>query len=341
MIIIVFSSIFFLLLYFFSVKKRLLYKTFIDKDFEKPQSFHTEHIPRIGGLFILLTSLFIFFDYTVFTNKNVFIIFIFSFTASIIGLCDDIKINSNPLLRFFLFVLCIISLIFYFDIEISNFDFVILDFLNNFFIFNLLITFFAIFFIINGSNLIDGFNGLLSIHTLIIFCIFLNLYQIDIPLQKYLSHLMFCIFLFLIFNFPKAKIFLGDSGAYFLGSTLALTAIILSNLNTNIPPFLIANIFFYLFFEIFFSVFRKILQRKNPFYPDRSHLHMLLFLYLSKTFKKYANPMTSLIINFIYILSIFPAIIFYDVKYLCELIFIAQVFCYTFGYFILKRNLKN
>ena len=93
------------------------------------------------------------------------------------------------------------------------------------------------------------------------------------------------LFIFLLFNFPKAKIFLGDSGAYLFGSLTALNVIKMNNLNENISSFFFCILLFYLFFEVFFSFFRKIMQKKNPLKPDRLHLHMVLYNFL-KDFKK-------------------------------------------------------
>ena len=58
---------------------------------------------------------------------------------------------------------------------------------------------------------------------------------------------------FLVFNFPKAKIFLGDSGSYFLGAFIAISAIKTSIENPEISPFYFCILLFYLFFEVFFQ----------------------------------------------------------------------------------------
>ena len=67
---------------------------------------------------------------------------------------------------------------------------------------------------------------------------------------------------FLLFNFPSAKIFLGDSGAYVFGALTGLNTIITNNLNPNISSFFFCTLLFYLFFEVFFSFFRKTLSKK-------------------------------------------------------------------------------
>ena len=74
-------------------------------------------------------------------------------------------------------------------------------------------------FIINGANLIDGFNGLLSINLIIInsILVYINLNNGNTEFSVFIIGQIIILLSFLLFNFPKAKIFLGDSGAYLFG----------------------------------------------------------------------------------------------------------------------------
>ena len=81
------------------------------------------------------------------------------------------------------------------------------------------------------------------------------------------------LFSFLVFNFPKAQMFLGDSGSYLFGSLSALNIILTNNLNPGISSFFFGILLFYLFFEVFFSFFRKLYLRISPLKPDTKHLH--------------------------------------------------------------------
>ena len=102
-----------------------------------------------------------------------------------------------------------------------------LKFLNNLVeidIFSLTFMCLCFLFIINGSNLIDGFNGLLSIHSLVIFIVLftINLINANNDLIYILFYVSLLTLIFLKFNFPKAQIFLGDSGAYLIGILIAI-----------------------------------------------------------------------------------------------------------------------
>ena len=196
-------------------------------------------------------------------------------------------------------------------------------------------------FVINGANLIDGYNGLLGFHSLIII---INLFLINyLNENNDLTFLLFLVILillsFLIFNFPKAKVFLGDGGAYLLGVFIAISAIKTSIANPIISPFYFCILLFYLFFEVFFSFFRKILKEKSsPIHPDRKHLHMLLYKILLKknNDKLKSNYYVSVIINLIYFLLTIPAILMMNngmfCKYYSIVFFIFYIFSYKVAY---------
>ena len=90
-------------------------------------------------------------------------------------------------------------------------------------------------FIINGANLIDGFNGLLTINLIIInsVLLFLNLSNNHLEFSFFLTGQLIILITFLLFNFPKAKMFLGDSGSYLFGSLVALNIIITNKILSN------------------------------------------------------------------------------------------------------------
>ena len=79
---------------------------------------------------------------------------------------------------------------------------------------------------------------------------------------------------FLIYNAPPARIFMGDSGAYLLGFTLAVIPLILSGSGSSsldlIPAITILGI---PILDMITSVFRRLRRGKHPFSADREHLH--------------------------------------------------------------------
>lgn len=343
-------AFFFLLIIFnfFLIKyyKFFLLKKIVDIDFNKPQAFHTYPAIRIGGIsilfFLILFSIFI-------KNESYNNYFLATVTLSIIffivGFLEDIRISSTPLVRlFFLFFLSFV-VIFYFDIHVLKTQ---IKFINNIIYANkflsIIFVCLCLMFIVNGCNFIDGFNGLLIIHSLIIFTIlyFVNIWNNNnLNIENFLPFFILILISLLLFNFPRAKIFLGDSGAYVIGVILAITTIEISNLNPKIPPFFFANLLFYVFFEVIFSFFRKVIvEKKSPFAPDKKHLHMLIFKFLKKKGKDSlkANFLTSLIINIIYFIAIIPSLFYYNDEFFCKTYFFLLIFFYSFSYFYVEKK---
>ena len=144
---------------------------------------------------------------------------------------------------------------------------------------------------------------------------------------------------FLKYNFPKASVFLGDGGAYFLGSFIALNVIKTNNLNPEVSCFFFCILLFYLFFEVFFSFFRKLIkEKKSPIFPDDKHFHMLLYKMLLKKSKNKlkSNYSVSIIINLIYSILILPSIFMMKdgmfCKYYSVVLFIVYIFSYKITY---------
>tara|TARA_B100000963_G_scaffold292670_1_gene262939 strand:- start:13 stop:519 length:507 start_codon:yes stop_codon:yes gene_type:complete len=147
---------------------------------------------------------------------------------------------------------------------------------------------------------------------------------------------------FLLFNFPSAKIFLGDSGAYMFGALISLNTIITNNLNPKISSFFFCTLLFYLFFEVFFSFFRKIAQKKSPIYPDNEHLHMLSFYKVSNIYgKNKGNYINSIIINLFYVILIIPGLYLLDDPQLSRYWFFILLLIYLIIYSRLYHLTKN
>ena len=309
----------------------------LDREYLKPQSFHKTPILCFGGssLYILFVTLF----FLKIVDLNFFLIIS---SAFFIGLLDDIKIKIKPLLRLILIFFLFFIAIYFSEINLKKTGIDYLDYiLNENKFLSLFFIVLCFVFILNGSNFIDGFNGLLATHSLIILSI-LNLINFYFNNENLLFMGLFffsCILSFLLFNFPKAKLFLGDSGSYLLGSLISYLIIQTSNLNPNISPFFFSCILYYLFFEVFFSFIRKsFFDRKNPLTPDRMHLHMLFFKNRNKKFNLfYANWTTGVYINFLYFVSLIPLILFYNSNLFSKYYF----FILLLGYFYFYLKLRS
>ena len=323
--------------YFLSILEKNKSNLLIDDQFKKPQAFHENSTFRLGGsiFFILLSFVFLYLH----IFKNIFLLEYISFSVLFffLGLLDDLKINIKPKFRLLAMIAFLIVLVIYNNFYITKSGLNFLDNLLKIDIFALFFICLCFLFVINGANLIDGFNGLLAIHALIIFIILfvINLVNGNNELAHVLFFISLLTLFFLKFNFPKAQIFLGDSGAYLIGALIAVSVI---NTSINIPsisPFFFCIILFYLFFEVFFSFFRKIFFKKQtPLFPDNQHLHMCLYRFLLTKYKTKlkSNYFVSIYINLTYLLLIIPGILFFDDGIFCRFYFLLLVLIYIYFY---------
>jgi len=316
----------------------------LDKDFFKPQAFHNEAISRSGGIASII-SLFIFFGIYYLLFSKILYEYIFLCTSLfLVGYLDDIKIKISPNSRLILMIVFLIILINVLPIQIIHMDLIFLDLWLENKIFSTIFVLLCFLFIVNGANLIDGFNGLLTINLLIINSVLLsiNLNSDRVEFSFFLTAQIIILISFLLFNFPKAKMFLGDSGSYLFGSLTALNTIVTDNLNSHISSFFFCILLSYLFFEVFFSFIRKIYQKKSPVLPDNKHLHMLSFIKISEIFgADKGNYMNSIIINSIFFILVLPSIYFADNSLICKYWFFSLISIYTLVYIRLYRLTKN
>ena len=127
----------------------------------------------------------------------------------------------------------------------------------------------------NAMNLIDGLDGLCSgIAAIIGATLTLICWQLSLPLGVVLGAAFVGSLLgFLPFNFPPARIFLGDTGALFIGyvlSLLALEGYAKVTLLTFVVPLLALAV---PIIDTGLSILRRLRRRSTPFSADRQHMH--------------------------------------------------------------------
>ena len=267
-----------------------------------------------------------------------------SYSVFLIGFLDDLRINVKPFKRLLVMVFLLFMVIYFLPIKILHIEVPFLTSLISNHLFSSIFVLLCFLFVINGANLIDGFNGLLTINLIIINIIltYININNQNLEFSILLISQVIILLSFLLFNFPHAKIFLGDSGAYTMGALTGLNTIITNNLNPKISSFFFCTLLFYLFFEVFFSFFRKLTQKKSPIYPDDKHLHMLSFYKISNIYgKNKGNYINSIIVNFLYLVLIIPGLYLLNDPQLSRYWFFILLLIYLIIYSRLYRLTKN
>ncbi len=79
---------------------------------------------------------------------------------------------------------------------------------------------------------------------------------------------------FLVYNLPPASIFMGDSGAYFLGFTLATIALMgISRMATVGSLIIPLTLLIIPVMDTMAAIVRRVRDGRHPFSPDKEHLH--------------------------------------------------------------------
>lgn len=131
--------------------------------------------------------------------------------------------------------------------------------------------------IVNAVNLIDGLDGLAA--GIAFFAGVTNLIVAyvtgEILVAAIMATMLGALLGFLFFNFNPARIFMGDSGSYFLGfvlgtMSLAGSAQKASTAISMMVPILALGV---PIFDTLFTMVRRFLERRPLFSPDRGHIH--------------------------------------------------------------------
>ncbi len=132
----------------------------------------------------------------------------------------------------------------------------------------------------NAINIINGFNGLACSVVLIMSAAlgYLAWRAGDMFVTELALLGMGATLGFVLVNYPKGKLFMGDGGAYFLGFWVAEIAILLLIRNPSINSWQVLSICAYPVIEVLYSIYRrKFVRKMSPGAADGLHLHTLIY----------------------------------------------------------------
>tara|TARA_B100000787_G_scaffold169127_1_gene159450 strand:- start:1704 stop:2645 length:942 start_codon:yes stop_codon:yes gene_type:complete len=306
--------------------KKLITKKLKLLDIPDNRKLHKKPTPVIGGLiaFILLLNFYLITYYYErhFLNFEYFII---SSLLFFIGIYDDSR-DLNATLKLILVGFSFyIFLIIFPDFNLNNLHIISLDISINTGIFNTIFTILCLLLFINASNMIDGINGLfIGVNTVFFIYLFYT-YGFD---NNFIFSIIFILLLSLYHNF-KGIYFMGDSGVYLISSIYGLSLIeayhsVSSSLKSIEEIFILLMIPGLDMFRLFLE---RLLNKKNPFKPDRNHFHHLLK-------KKFDDKKTLAI----YIVFVCVGPIFFQLQLINEFLLILIV---TLSFYLITFYLKK
>lgn len=309
------------------------------------QASHKNLTSRVGGLaaiMALLIGVFLTFD------QFIFFIVLSSIPVLVAGGLEDLGYSIKPVYRYNAGLVSGFVAIYLTGLWLNNVDFTILKPI-------LVVPFIAICFtafasagISNSINLIDGVNGLASgVITLIGSALCIISFSVgEIVLGTFCIILVGSILGFLIWNFPKGLIFLGDAGAYTYGHLLVWIAISLFAKHPEISAWAIFCLFFWPIMDTAAAVLRRCQKKSSINQADRMHFHQLVMRVLviysgGKISQKSANPLSSVIILPFCILVAFFGVLFLENNFLSILTIICGTFLFFGSYYLLIFSVRS
>lgn len=248
-----------------------------------PQKFHSRPTPRIGGVPIgggfaaavavgvaggaLELSLAVAFGIAV-------------LPAFLSGLVEDLTKKIGPDIRLWASFLSALIAIHYFDVVVDRSGIPPVDALLAWYPLALVFTVVGIGGVAHAVNIIDGYNGLAAMVTMMMLAA-LGLvagFVGDLPLAALCVALAASTLGFFRWNFPWGRIFAGDGGAYLWGVSIAIISVLLIKRNPTVSPWFPLAVAIYPVFETLFSVYRRKLKHSAAAgLPDAKHLHQLVY----------------------------------------------------------------
>ena len=247
-------------------------KKFSLYDYQNARKIHSGNIPRLGGVGIFFSFIISALIFLISTNQDnlnrILPILIAGTIVFLFALLDDL-LNLPALLKLIVQLIAV-SIVVFFDFRFKQIFSWILPTPISF-----ILTFGWVLGVINAYNLIDGLDGLcgsLSISTIATLGI---LYTLTGNPEAVLCFILTAsIFGFICFNWPPAKLFMGDAGSQFLGFMIAVFPLFNSDSVFEFNKFLIMLVITaFPVFDTIAAIWRRIRDKKPIMSPDRSHLH--------------------------------------------------------------------
>jgi UDP-GlcNAc:undecaprenyl-phosphate GlcNAc-1-phosphate transferase len=254
-------------------------------DMPNERKIHTIPVPRLGGIgmFVafllsavavpLLLPMIAPGPWPVSYRMNIIPVFFAFALVHGLGLLDDFH-NLNALLKFILQIIAAaLVAVGGFTISEVNIPSVGVVSLG---IFSWPLTIFWIIAISNAVNLVDGLDGLAGgISGIAALALGICAYaQLNATPALMAFALLGAILGFMLFNYPPARIFMGDSGALFLGFTLAVIPLLKGSGTTTLGELLVpATVLAVPILDVVAAIVRRVREKRPIYSPDKEHIH--------------------------------------------------------------------
>jgi len=270
-------------------------------DIPDERKVHTGAIPRIGGMAMVVGACIPILLWLPHTAPTV--AFLCALTVLLVfGAWDDSQ-GLDYRVKFLGQFLAVFIIVFWGKVTISVFPFAGMEPVSAWF--SIPVTVVFLVGVTNAVNLSDGLDGLAAGVTLLslgAIALLANLVNGD-ELTVVCFVVSGSIFGFLRYNTYPARIFMGDTGSQFLGFTLGVLAVMLTQrVNTALNPWLPLFLVGLPILDTIFVMTKRISEGRSPFAADKNHMHHRL---LSLGLAHYEAVSVIYVIQLVFLLTAF------------------------------------
>jgi UDP-GlcNAc:undecaprenyl-phosphate GlcNAc-1-phosphate transferase len=195
------------------------------------------------------------------------------------GLIEDFTARGVVMVRLALTAAAAALGFFLLDARIAQIDLAGFDDALAFHAVSFAVTVFAVTGVAHSINIIDGLNGLAGVIGLLAS---IGLAIVAAATGDSLVFSAACVLAasiagFLLVNYPRGRIFLGDGGAYLIGLLLAELSVLLVHRNSEVSPWFPLVLLAYPIWETLFSMYRRKVRGRSTGEADALHLHSLVY----------------------------------------------------------------
>ena len=244
-------------------------------DLRSVQSMHMRSTSRFGGLAVFLACAISMASGLVVRHPDMVQIFFCALPVLLVGLCEDAGWRVHPYLRLMAGVVSSSIAIHVSGAVIARLGFMPLDLALNHQVIAIGMTILAVTGVSQSFNLLDGLHGICAL-TSVLIALSLALIATkggQVTFAEALVPVATGLMGFLVLNFPRGLIFLGDAGATCIGFILAFAAVKLLNRVPDLSPFALVLVFFWPIADTLLAVARRLTCNRQAMRADRMHFH--------------------------------------------------------------------
>ncbi|MGE8318171.1 MAG: glycosyltransferase family 4 protein [Comamonas sp.] len=258
---------------------------------DMPQRFHVGHIPRLGGLAMMLSLVLTavvagvqnwwgYYGNALQWNRWLFYFFLAMVPAVAGGIAEDMTQRLPVRWRLALTLMTGALAVFLLGLAVPRFDIAWVDkaMIQMPWV-GMLLAMVAIAGLPHAFNIIDGYNGLAGMVAIII-CAALTHVALQLGDRELAAMLVITAAAtagFMFWNYPMGQLFAGDGGAYVWGVVVAFCSITLVQRHPVVSPWFPMLLLIYPVWETMFSIYRKLARGVSPGMADALHLHQLVY----------------------------------------------------------------